>query len=242
MQTTILFESILIGALAGLGVGAGAARMFHAPKIQAAGAFRTLGEMNACLGDPVSHFSFGFSFLINCAVNDLAVGCVTQDLLHRVVPNFAAGLLTIKNKKIEDTVQNPLKMGLAGSVVGAVFYTLLNMSVSLVPVTVSSTMQSVLTPAITNMMLVMDILYILAAIQNGKYTGTWGLILGAVSRMVVGSATPGAILGILTGKTIELNGIKSKVSIIFIVLMVVLWLLVAYFRGFFVTMASAFGI
>lgn len=238
---TILLESILIGAIVGLGVGAGAARMFHAPEVQAAGAFRTLGEMNACLGDPISHFSFGFSFLINCAVNNLATGCMTQDYLHRVIPNFAAGVLTLRNKKVEETVYNPLKMGLVGAVVGAVFYSLLNMSISFVPKPVTTTMQSVLTPAINNMLLVMDILYILAAIQNGKYTGTWGLVLGAISRLIVGSATPGAILGILTGKTIEMNGAKSKVSIIFIVMIIVLWTLVAYFRGFFGTMISVFA-
>lgn len=237
----ILTESIIIGALAGLGTGAGAARMFHAPKVQAAGAFRTLGEMNACLGDPVSHFSFGFSFYINTIVNNLATGCMDQDFLHRVVPNFAAGLLTLKNKKVEETVYDPWKMGIAGALVGAVLYTLMNMSVSFIPAYVSTTMTTVISPAIKNMLLVMDILYILAALQNGKYTGTWGLALGALSYLVVGSATPGAILGILTGKTIEMNGIKSKISIFFIVLMVVVWILIAYFRGFFPNLAAAFS-
>ncbi len=36
--------------------------MFHAPNTQGLGAFRTLGEMNACMGDPASHFSFGLGF------------------------------------------------------------------------------------------------------------------------------------------------------------------------------------
>ena len=68
MDITILLESIIIGAIVGIAVGAGAARMFHAPEVQAAGAFRTMGEMNACMGDPISHISFGFSFFVNTMV------------------------------------------------------------------------------------------------------------------------------------------------------------------------------
>lgn len=239
-MTIILIQSIIIGALAGIAVGAGAARMFHAPKIQAAGAFRTMGEMNACMGDPVSHVSFGFSFLINTMVNNMATGSMDQDFLHRVIPNFAAGILTIKNKKIEETVHNPFKMALIGGVVGAVLYAIINTSVSIVPESVSMTVSQVLNPAIANLLIVMDVLYILAALDNGKYTGTWGLVLGGLSYLIVGSATPGAILGILTGKTIENNGVKSRISIVFIVLMVVIWGMVAYFRGFFSLIMNAF--
>lgn len=59
MFLIILIKSLIIGALVGVGVGAGAARMFHAPTTQGMGAFRTLGELNSCEGDPASHFSFG---------------------------------------------------------------------------------------------------------------------------------------------------------------------------------------
>ena len=44
MFLIILFKSLIIGGLVGVGVGAGAARMFHAPTTQGMGAFRTLGE------------------------------------------------------------------------------------------------------------------------------------------------------------------------------------------------------
>lgn len=44
----ILGMSLIIGGLCGFGLGAGAARMFHAPTTQGMGAFRTLGELNAC--------------------------------------------------------------------------------------------------------------------------------------------------------------------------------------------------
>lgn len=240
MDITILLESIIIGAIVGIAVGAGAARMFHAPEVQAAGAFRTMGEMNACMGDPISHISFGFSFFVNTMVNNLATGCMDQDFLHRVIPNFAAGILSIKNKKVEQTVYDPFKMAIAGGAIGAIFYALINTSISFVPAHVSETMPLVINPAISNLLIVMDVLYILAALDNGKYTGSWGLVLGAISYLVVGSATPGAILGILTGKTIELNGVKSKISIVFIILMVVVWILIAYFRGFHTTLLQAF--
>lgn len=237
----IILKALIIGAVAGFGVGAGAARMFFAPKVQAAGAFRTLGEMNACLGDPVAHISFGLSFYLNCAVQNLAAGAIEQDFLHRVVPNIAAGLLTIKNKVVEETVYNPAKMAIAGAVVGAALYTVLCCSVAFVPDYVSSTMITIFTPAINNMLIVMQGLYLIAALDNGITTGCWDIVLGAVSYLVTGNATPGLILGILTGKTIELNGVKSKISIIFIVLMIAVWILIAYFRGFFPSLVSAFA-
>ncbi len=237
----IIIKSVVAGGIAGFGVGAGAARMFFAPKVQAAGAFRTLGEMNACLGDPLAHFSFGLSFYLNCAVQNLSAGVLDQDFLHRVIPNVSAGILCLRNKNVEETVYDPFKMATVGAVVGAVLYTILNMSIALVPEYVSDTMVAIFTPAINNMLIVMQALYLIAAIDNGVITGCWGLLLGGFSYLVTGNATPGLILGILTGKTIELNGAKSKISIIFIVLMVVIWALIAYFRGFFPTLIEAFA-
>lgn len=74
MFLIILIKSLIIGALVGVGVGAGAARMFHAPTTQGMGAFRTLGELNSCEGDPASHFSFGLGFFFNaCAVIGMIV-------------------------------------------------------------------------------------------------------------------------------------------------------------------------
>ncbi len=238
---SIMLKSVVIGGIAGFGVGAGAARMFFAPKVQAAGAFRTLGEMNACLGDPLAHFSFGLSFYLNCAVQNLSAGVLDQDFLHRVIPNVSAGILCIRNKNVEKTVHDPFKMACMGALVGVVLYAILNMSIALVPEYVSDTMVSIFTPAINNMLIVMQGLYLIAAIDNGIVTGCWGIVLGAISYLVTGNATPGLILGILTGKTIELNGVKSKISIVFIVLMVVVWVLIAYFRDFFPTLIDAFA-
>lgn len=74
MFLIILIKSLIIGALVGVGVGAGAARMFHAPTTQGMGAFRTLGELNSCEGDPASHFSFGLGFFFNARLPPLRRG------------------------------------------------------------------------------------------------------------------------------------------------------------------------
>lgn len=56
MDFKLLIYSLIVGAIGGGAIAAGASRMFHAPEKQSMGAFRTLGEMNACNGDPISHF------------------------------------------------------------------------------------------------------------------------------------------------------------------------------------------
>ena len=89
MFLIILLKSIIIGGLVGVGVGAGAARMFHAPTVQGMGAFRTLGELNSCEGDPASHFSFGLGsspfstqrllpYLKRCKLPQLKYWCLRQ--------------------------------------------------------------------------------------------------------------------------------------------------------------------
>ena len=99
-------------------------------------------------------------------------------------------------------------MGIIAAIVSAVLYTLLNCSVSFVPAYVSQSMGKVFTSAINNMLVVMQVLYLIAALDNGVITGCWGIVLGSIAYLVTGNATPGLILGILTGKTIELNGVK----------------------------------
>ena len=116
----VLIKSLIIGALGGAAVAAGAARMFHAPEIQAMGAFRTLGELNACKGDPVSHFSFGLGFFFNAAGSVIGAGALSQDVFHRIVPNWAAAALLVKNKKVEETLYDPARMGVAGAIIGSV--------------------------------------------------------------------------------------------------------------------------
>lgn len=107
----ILLKSLLIGGLLGFAAGAGAARMFHAPQTQGLGAFRTLGEMNAAQGDPASHFSFGLGFFFNAWASAVGAGAFTQDVTYRIVPNWAAAILLVKDKDVTKTMHNPKKNG-----------------------------------------------------------------------------------------------------------------------------------
>ncbi len=241
MNIGLLIASIVVGALCGFSVGALNARMFYAPEVMAAGAWRTLGELNACMGSPVSHFSFGLSWLLKSWADNLSFGGLGQDFLHRTVPNFGAAILLLKDKDTENTVKDPWKMAIVCSIVGAVVYSVLNLSSDLVPSFVTANMMLALTPAADYMMLIMQILYLIACLDNGPYTAVCGLLMGGFAYLVTGNACSGLILGVLTGKTIESNGIKSKVSVIFIVMMLVIWITIAYFRGFWPKFFAAFA-
>lgn len=230
----IIIYSIIIGVIGGGCIAAGAARMFHAPEVQAMGAFRTLGEMNACNGDPIAHFSFGLGFFFSSAAAAVGTGALTQDVLHRIVPNWSAAALLLKNKNPEETVWNPRKMMLAGAAVGAVVVTFLNTLSQVIPEKLSLIAQNVLTPA-TGWLLnpVMPAIFWLAAIDAGKTVGMWGTVLGGVSALISGNAVPGIVLGILIGKSAEENGYKSNIVRILIAIVVVMFIAIAYFRGFF---------
>ncbi len=236
----IVIKSLIIGMIGGAAVAAGAARMFHAPKVQSMGAFRTLGELNACKGDAVTHFSFGLGFLFNAAASVVAAGALTQDVLHRVIPNWAAGLLLLKNKKVEETLQDPAKMVFAGAITGAVVLVFLNTLASIIPESMSVIAQKILGPA-ANLMInpVMPIIFWLAALDAGKITGIWGTILGGLAHMIMGNAVPGIVLGILIGQSIEDNG-YAKATNIMITIVTILFIVIAYFRGFFEKVLALF--
>lgn len=230
----IIIYSAIIGIIGGGCIAAGAARMFHAPEIQSMGAFRTLGELNACNGDPIAHFSFGLGFFFSAAASAVAAGSLTQDVMHRIVPNWSAAALLVKNNKVEETVQNPRKMMMAGSVVGGLVVIFLNTMASIIPEKLSLIASEVLGPATTWLINpVMPAIFWLAAIDAGKTTGMWGTVLGGVSALITGNAIPGVVLGILIGKSAEENGYKSKVVQILIAIVVILFVAIAYFRGFF---------
>lgn len=230
----IIIYSAIIGIIGGGCIAAGAARMFHAPEVQSMGAFRTLGELNACNGDPIAHFSFGLGFFFSSAASAVAAGALSQDVLHRIVPNWSAAALLTKNHKVEETLHNPGKMMCAGSVIGGLLVIFLNTMSSIIPEKLSLIASEVLTPA-TGWLLnpVMPAIFWLAAIDAGKQTGMWGTILGGVSALVSGNAVPGIVLGILIGKSAEENGYKSKIVQILIAIVVILFVVIAYFRGFF---------
>ena len=226
----IVIKSLIIGFIGG---AAGAARMFHTPNSQSMGAFRTLGELNACQGDTMAHFSFGLGFLFNAAAAVVAAGALTQDVFHRVVPNFAAAALLSKNKKVEETLYNPLKMGIAGGLIGALVVTFLNTVAFLIPASLSQIAKEILSPAAALMINpVMPIVFWLAALDAGKITGVWATVLGGMAHMIMGNAVPGIVLGILIGQTIDESGYNKSVKVM-ITIVVVLFVVIAYFRGFF---------
>lgn len=144
----ILVKSVIIGGLLGFAASVGAARMFHAPNTQGLGAFRTLGEMNACMGDPASHFSFGLGFFFNAWASSVGAGAFTQDVTHRIIPNWAAAALLAKTKMSPRPCMIR-KMGIIGAVIGAVVVAFLNTTAAAIPEALQVTAVSVLVPAAT---------------------------------------------------------------------------------------------
>lgn len=237
----VLIKSLIIGALGGAAVAAGAARMFHAPEIQAMGAFRTLGEINACKGDPVSHFSFGLGFFFNAAGSVIGAGALTQDVLHRIVPNWAAAALLVKNKKVEETLYDPARMGVMGAIIGAVVVAALNLLANAIPESLAVIASGILSPA-ANLMIntVMPIIFWLAALDAGKITGIWGTVLGGLAYLIMGNAVPGCVLGIIVGQSVEDNGYNKTVKVMLAVI-AALFIVIGIGRGFWGKLIMAFS-
>ncbi len=239
---TIIFESIIIGALVGFGVGAGAARMFHAPNVQGMGAFRTFGELNACEGDPISHFSFGLGFLFNSWASVVGAGAFTQDVEHRIIPNWAAAALLSRNRKVEETLHDPKKMAFAGAAIGVVVVTVMNSTAVAIPASLQIIATKVLVPA-ANWLInpVMPIVFWMAAIDAGQRSGTWATVLGGLSQLVMGNAVPGIVLGILIGKGVDDSG-WNHITKTLVVAVVLLFVLSGFFRGFDAKLLNEFHI
>lgn len=227
----ILLQSIIVGALMGAAISAGASRMFRAPEIQGMGSFRTLGELNASNGDPISHLSFGFGFFITSAASAIGTGSLTQDVLHRVIPNWSAALISFK--KGSDYKVQTSDMFIYGAVIGALAFAFLNTATSLVPTNLASLARDILTPAATNMIsIVMPLLFLWAALDSGTHTGIWAIVFGGIMAMISGNSLPGIIFGILTGTLAEEKGYKEKSTISMFVVVIIMICLIAYFRGF----------
>ncbi|CCI86394.1 DUF4311 domain-containing protein [Lactobacillus gigeriorum] len=238
---TILFESLIVGALVGFPVGVGAARMFNAPTVQALGAFRTLGEMNATEGDPLSHFSFGLGFFFNAWASTVAAGSFTQDVTHRVIPNWAAALLMIKNHD-EKAMHDAKKMGIASAIIGAILVAFLNLTSTSLPHSLQVTAVKVLVPAATLLInTVMPVIFWLAAIDAGKRSGMFGTIFGGLAQLIMGNAVPGVVLGILVGKGVDESG-WNKITRSILIATITLFILSGFFRGFDVMMLKQLNI
>ncbi|TCZ81026.1 DUF4311 domain-containing protein [Paenibacillus albiflavus] len=239
---TIVFESIIIGLLVGFGVGAGAARMFHAPSVQGMGAFRTLGELNACEGDSIAHFSFGLGFLFNAWASVVGAGGLTQDVDHRIIPNWAAAILLAKNKNVEETLHNPKKMAIAGAIVGAVVVGVLNSTAAAIPASLQAIATNVLVPA-ANWLInpIMPIVFWTAAMDAGKRTGVWATLLGGLAHLVMGNAVPGLVLGILIGKGVD-DGGWNRITKTLVVAVVFLFIFSGFFRAFDVALLHSLNV
>lgn len=213
--------------------------MFHAPNVQGMGAFRTFGELNACAGDPISHFSFGLGFLFNSWASVVGAGALTQDVDHRVIPNWAAAILLWKNKNVEETLHNPKRMAIAGAAVGVVVVTLLNSTATAIPESMQLVATKVLVPA-ANWLInpIMPIVFWMAAMDAGKRTGIWGTVLGGMSHLVMGNAVPGIVLGILIGKGLDDSG-WNKITKTMLIAVILLFVLSGFFRAFDVTLLKS---
>ena len=238
----IIMKSIIIGGVVGFGVGAGAARMFHAPTSQGMGAFRTLGELNACAGDAASHFSFGLGFFFNAWASSVGAGAFTQDVDHRIIPNWAAAVLLRKGKRPEDTLHNPKKMAIAGAIIGIFVVTFLNSTASAIPESLQAIAVKVLVPA-ANLLInpVMPVIFWLAALDSGKRSGIWGTIFGGAAHLVMGNAVPGVVLGILIGKGVD-DGGWNKITKILLGSVILLFVFSGFFRGFDIELLQGFNL
>lgn len=108
MFLIILIKSLIIGALVGVGGRWGCTHVSRANHA-GDGRVRTLGELNSCEGDPASHFSFGLGFFFNAWASSVAAGSFTQDVDHRIIPNWGAAALMIKNRNVGETLHDPKK-------------------------------------------------------------------------------------------------------------------------------------
>ncbi|WP_250229301.1 DUF4311 domain-containing protein [Anaeropeptidivorans aminofermentans] len=227
----LVIKSIIVGALAGGGAAGGAARMYHAPEIQGMGAFRTLGEMNACNGDPLSHFSYGLGFFFSSAGSVVGTGSLSSDVLHRIIPQWSAGLSNFTAKDREAS-KNPYKMMLSGMAIGAVLVTVLNTLASLIPKTMSLIAEKVVSPAADLILSpVLPVAFWLSALSAGKWQGTFATIFGVLAQYIMGNATPGCVLGILIGQSVADSGLKSRRSLFMMLFVAIMFFAIAYFRG-----------
>lgn len=228
----VVIKSIIVGALAGAGIGGGTARMLHAPNVQGIGSFRALGELNACNGDPISHFSFGLGFLFSSAGSVVGTGSLSSEVLHRIIPNWSAGLVLLSNKKEKQGITDPFKMMFAGAIVGAVVVTFLNTLANSIPAQMSAIAENIVAPAADLILMpILPVAFWLSALSAGKEHGMYATIFGVLAQYIMGNATPGCVLGILIGQSVKDSGLKSKGSITLIGFVSFMFALIAYFRG-----------
>jgi len=229
----LVFLSIIVGSLTGFSTGVGTARMFHAPSKQGLGAFRTLGEINACNGDRVSHVAFGLGFIFNATAAALGSGALTQDLIHRIIPNWGIALASTFTRKKDNfqIMRSPAFLGLSGLIVGAITMPLIILLYQVIPLELSGVASGVLAPAAGWLFsYVMPVIFLIAALDAGKKVGTMSLFFGVLSQFISGNAIPGIVLGILVGSAWTHSGLKSLQFWLLLTLVLVMFVAIAIFR------------
>ncbi|MFV0247105.1 MAG: DUF4311 domain-containing protein [Mycoplasmatales bacterium] len=234
MDLLLIVLTSIVGATTGFAVSVGAARMYKAPGVQGLGSFRTLGEINSCNADPASHFALGGGFYINSAATAVGTGALTQDLLHRAIPNFAFGFFATRKKgiKLEEVSNYPFQLGIIGAVIGAIVMTSIVTLYSFVPAEFAYVAQQVLAPAATLLFNpIMPILFLLAAFDSSKKTGMWALVFAALAQLLMANPLPGVILGIMLGETANSEGYNSKSFRIIFIIIVTMMIVIGILRG-----------
>ena len=181
-------------------------------------------------------------FFFNAWASTVGAGAFTQDITHRVIPNWAAAGLLVKNRNVEQTMHNPKKMGIAGAIAGIVVVAFLNVTSSSIPESLQVTAVKVLVPAANQLInLVMPILFWLAAIDAGRRSGLFGTVFGGLSAMIMGNAVPGVVLGILVGKGVDELG-WTRITKSILVAAILLFVLSGFFRGFDLNLLKSFNL
>lgn len=167
-------------------------------------------------------------------------GAFTQDVDHRIIPNWAAAVLLRKGKKPEETLHDPKKMGIAGGIIGVIIVVFLNSTASAIPESLQAIAVKVLVPA-ANLLInpVMPVIFWLAALDAGKRSGIWGTIFGGLAHIIMGNAVPGVVLGILIGKGVD-DGGWTKITKNLLTAVILLFALSAFFRGFDINLIKSF--
>lgn len=225
-----LLKSMIVGALAGFGIGAGVARMFHIPDVQGMGAFRVMGELGASEGNPRAHAKYGAHYFVSSLLTALGTGGLTQDVNSRIVPHWAAAILFKRRGEPEEALHHPRRMAWTGALLGMALVALFNGAFWLLPASTKAAAVAVLVPAAKWFVNpVMPAFFWLAAMDAGKRTGIWGTAFGGVSHFVFGNAVPGIMLGVFLGKRIEDIG-WNRATIVWLCVIVAGFVLVGFVR------------
>ncbi len=108
MFLIILIKSLIIGGPGWRRCGSRGCTHVPCADHSGMGAFRTLGELNSCEGDPASHFSFGLGFFFNApGRHPLPQVHLPRTLTTALFPTGGAAALMVKNRNVGETLHDP---------------------------------------------------------------------------------------------------------------------------------------